>query len=600
MADQHEISNSQSVLSSKAVSVHRTECVKAETTNASQDNLTYNGDEEPELYLRTWLAVAAMFMLNFVHVFALMGPPAVLSYIGTSLNNSIAEPWVPSALSLVQGVLGPIIASASDTFQARKSILVVTCLISFVGAGIAPGSHSIYRVIAAQTLIGFGFASVPLAYCIPSEILPRRWRPLAQAVNNFAALLGATVGPLTIGALTKASNSNGWRTYYWIQMGMWGLTALGIFLGYRPPKRHTRLDHLSFVQKLQQLDLPGSALLTTGLTLFLTGLNLGGGLYSWTNARVLSTLVIGLVILAVFGVWEWKGTTNGILNHEIFKGGKDAGRTFAICLGLMFIEGVMLFSYVIFYPILTTNLFETDPFLVTARLQPHYIASIIATMVYAVWSARLRTIRAPLLAGFALWTAGIIGLSTIQPGQSINSLAFAALSGAGFGAPLILIITGVQLSTPHQVIATATAVTTSCRAIAATVFTAIFIAAFTTRVSVKVPVYVSTAVLEAGLPSTSVDQFMTAFTAKDQEVLAQITGITPEIITVAAAALKQAFADSIRVVYFITIPFGIVACIGCLFLGDMKATMNYHVDAPLEQLRAKSGNDEGAGGGRRA
>lgn len=138
----------------------------------------------------------------------------------------------------------------------------------------------------------------------------------------------------------------------WIQMGIWGLTALGIFLGYRPPKRHTRLDHLSFVQKLQQLDLPGFALLTTGLTLFLTGLNLGGGLYSWTNARVLSTLVIGLVILAVFSVWEWKGTANGMLAHEIFRGGKVAGRTFSICLGLMFIEGIMLFSYVIFFPTL--------------------------------------------------------------------------------------------------------------------------------------------------------------------------------------------------------------------------------------------------------
>lgn len=138
----------------------------------------------------------------------------------------------------------------------------------------------------------------------------------------------------------------------WIQMGIWGLTALCIFAGYRPPKRHTRLDHLSLFQKLQQLDLPGFALLTTGLTLFLTALNLGGALYSWTNARVLSTLIIGLIILAIFGIWEWKGTSTGILNHQLFQGGKAAGRIFAICLGLMFIEGIMIFSYVIFYPIL--------------------------------------------------------------------------------------------------------------------------------------------------------------------------------------------------------------------------------------------------------
>lgn len=135
-------------------------------------------------------------------------------------------------------------------------------------------------------------------------------------------------------------------------MALWGMTATGIFVGYRPPKRHTRLDHLSILQKLRHLDLPGFSLLTTGLTLFLVGLNLGGGLYTWTNARVLSTIIAGLVILIGFGLYEWKGTKTGIMNHELFRGGKSAGRTFAICVSLIFIEGIMLFSYIIFYPVM--------------------------------------------------------------------------------------------------------------------------------------------------------------------------------------------------------------------------------------------------------
>jgi len=135
-------------------------------------------------------------------------------------------------------------------------------------------------------------------------------------------------------------------------MALWGLTALGIFFGYRPPKRHTRLDHLSFMQKLRHLDLPGFGLLTTGLTLFLTGLNLGGGLYAWTNVRVMTTLIVGLVILVGFGLYEWKGTKTGILHHELFRGGRAAGRTFAICVFLIFIEGILLFAYIIFYPVM--------------------------------------------------------------------------------------------------------------------------------------------------------------------------------------------------------------------------------------------------------
>lgn len=36
-------------------------------------------EEEPELHSRTYLAVIALFFLNFVQVYALTGPPAIVS-----------------------------------------------------------------------------------------------------------------------------------------------------------------------------------------------------------------------------------------------------------------------------------------------------------------------------------------------------------------------------------------------------------------------------------------------------------------------------------------------------------------------------------------
>lgn len=44
------------------------------------DNLVYDdNDTEPELHARTYVALSAMFLLNLVQVFALQGPPAVVS-----------------------------------------------------------------------------------------------------------------------------------------------------------------------------------------------------------------------------------------------------------------------------------------------------------------------------------------------------------------------------------------------------------------------------------------------------------------------------------------------------------------------------------------
>ncbi|KAL4806491.1 fungal trichothecene efflux pump [Aspergillus unguis] len=552
-------------------------------------NLSYNDDEEPEFHARTWFALAAMWLLNMVQVFALLGPPSALSYIEADLNSTAAGNWVPNSLSLVQAVFAPLIASISDTFQARKLLLVGASAISFIGAAIAPGSASIYRVIGAQIMIGIGFATVPLAYCIPSEILPRKWRPMAQAGMNIAAVVGATSGPLIIGALTKANPSTGWRKFYWIQMALWGATALGLLFGYTPPKRHTALDHLSLREKVGSIDILGFFLLSAGIALFLAGLNLGGGLFTWTSTPVLATLIIGILVLVVFGVYEWRFTRTGILHHDLFQGGsKHRGRTFAICVGLIFVEGVLLFAYALFYPVMISNLFETDPFLQSVRQIPFWLAAAVGTVLYGTWSTKRKTIRSPMMVGYILLTAGMVGFATIQPDDNQSTWGFAVLAGMGFGAPLILVIVGVQLSTPHHLIATATAATTCSRAAAVAVFSAIASAALNTRLEKYIPEYIASSALQAGLPPDSLDVFIRAITASSPPPgLQDVPGITQSIIDAGYAALKQAYADGLRVVFIIAAPFGVLACIATLFLGDVADVMDYEVEAPVEELRAK-------------
>lgn len=96
----------------------------------------------------------------------------------------------------------------------------------------------------------------------------------------------------------------------------------------------------------------GNGLLTAGLTLFIVGLNLGGGMYAWTNAKTLVTLIIGGLTLIAFGLYEWKGTSTGVLHHELFRGPKSQGRTFSLCVALMFLEGILVFAFVIFFPVM--------------------------------------------------------------------------------------------------------------------------------------------------------------------------------------------------------------------------------------------------------
>jgi hypothetical protein len=78
---------------------------------------------------------------------------------------------------------------------------------------------------------------------------------------------------------------------------------------------------------------------------------MGGGQYPWTAAPVLSTVILGIVGLIAFGLYEWKGTKTGIWTHELFTKSKSL-RTFVVCLILMFVEGVLVYSFILFYPAL--------------------------------------------------------------------------------------------------------------------------------------------------------------------------------------------------------------------------------------------------------
>lgn len=178
-------------------------------------------------------------------------------------------------------------------------------------------------------------------------------------------------------------------------------------------------------------------------------------------------------------------------------------------------------------------------------------------------------------------------MTTVQPGQSTKAIIFDGMAGLGFGAPLILIIAAVQLATPHHLIATATAVVTSSRAVAASSFTAIYGASLTTGIGSKLGPYIAEAAVKAGLPETSVPAFVAAIAGKDTAAIPTIPGVTPAIIGAGVAAAQQALADSFRTIYIIAVPFGALAVVGCFFLGDLSKTMHYRVDAPMEELHSK-------------
>ena len=210
-------------------------------------------------------------------------------------------------------------------------------------------------------------------------------------------------------------------------------------------------------------------------------------------------------------------------------------------------------------------------------------------MVFGFVGTQFRNIKYPLIVGYMIYTAGIAALATINPGDNSSSIGFACLAGLGFGGPLILIFSGVQLSVPHALLATASAVTTSARSVGATVFTAIYSTIVSSNLGKDIPTYVSKAAMTAGLPPSSIGPFIGALTSMNPpDALKQVPGVNATIIQAGEAALKHAYANGLRDVFIIGASLGGLGIFLCFFLGDVKKTMNYHVDAAMEK-RALTG-----------
>lgn len=92
------------------------------------------------------------------------------------------------------------------------------------------------------------------------------------------------------------------------------------FFFYFPPTFHEKFSDRKPVQQLKNLDYIGMALFTVGLFVFLLGLNWGGSAYPWKSAEVISTMVVGGVIIVLFVLWECYGNLKEpLLPIHLFK-----------------------------------------------------------------------------------------------------------------------------------------------------------------------------------------------------------------------------------------------------------------------------------------
>lgn len=426
------------------------------------------------------------------------------------------------------------------------------------------------QAIAGQTISSVSYTGQPILIAVASEILPRKFRPIAQGGLNAAGALGAIVGILGGSALTD-NHLFGWRVYWYIVAGAFFVSTALITVLYRPPPRPLQKS-LTLSEKVARLDWTAYVLLAIGLVLFTMGLSWGNNPYSWASAHVLAPLLVGAAFFAGLIVHQTFIKKDGLIHHDLFK--KD--RNFALALGCFFADGIVFWAANSYYAFQVSVLYETNTMLTGLHFAIAFITAVAFAASVVLISRFTKRLREPIVASFVFFTIFFACMAGTTLSSTKAVWGYPVFLGAGLGWSLTYLVAAAQLSTPPQLIAITSGILLAIRSLGGSVGLAIcklhrlnkkhmltlaVTAIFNSKIS-HLGSNIAAAVLPLGFSPQNLEAFIGALANNEQAVLAKIPGVTPQIIGAGVGALQRTYLQSFRNVWIAAAAISGVTVIG--------------------------------------
>lgn len=227
--------------------------------------------------------------------------------------------------------IAPFVGYITDLLGRRWVAIGGTVFLLISSIVIATGKN-FAAITSGMAIGGIGAGICELsALAGVAEITPVRWRGVSLAMVTFTIL---PFMPTVIYVL-ELEQAGSWRWSFLI-VALWNLVGfIGLVFCYKPPPRHN-VDGLSTGEIIKRIDFVGAFLSIGGVTIFLVGLQAGGYEYPWTSSVVLPPLIIGIVMILLFPVWEVYGAKHPMVPWAIFRG----QRVVALALAIVFIGGM--------------------------------------------------------------------------------------------------------------------------------------------------------------------------------------------------------------------------------------------------------------------
>src|SRR5438552_15945165 len=233
----------------------------------------------------------ALFMVTLDNLVVTTALPVIRKDLHATLQGL---EWTVNAYTLTFAVLLLTGAALGDRFGRRLLFTIGIGLFPAASGGAALAS-SIGALDAARAIQGIGGAIVtPLTLTLLSAAVPAERRGLALGAWGGIGGLAVAIGPLVGGAVVSGLS---WQWIFWLNV------PLGLVL---MPLAWRNLSESRGPSR--RLDLPGLGLASAGLFGIVWGL-VRGNPVGWGSAEVVTSLVAGAVVGALFVLWELRTAT---------------------------------------------------------------------------------------------------------------------------------------------------------------------------------------------------------------------------------------------------------------------------------------------------
>ncbi|KAL2136403.1 hypothetical protein VTI74DRAFT_3837 [Chaetomium olivicolor] len=541
----------------------------------SQESGESEGSHQPKSNFHKWIALTAlagMWSNAQAPLYLYAGAPV---YVYGELGGTEYWVWYITGNLLATAAISPFVGALSD-LMGRRWVAIVGHLIIILGQVICGTAQNMPMFIAGMSLTGIGSGINELT-CLAgtAELVPisRRGYYVAGIVLTILPFL-----PSVMFAQLIAYHST-WR---YIAVVTAGWTFLGLIVtvfGYFPPPRACAKSWKERMDLLKRTDFLGGFLSIVGLAGFEAGLHAGGYQYPWRSAQTLVPLILGVVAISLFVMWEGWGAKYPMVPRNMSK----APRTLWLTMVITFVSGANFFSVLLVWPPEAYNVYGHEPVGVGVRGMPFafgvYAGCVVSLVLLSFFKGHIKSL---IFGASAFMTVGCgcLSLARVDNINLVYLILF--IAGLGVGGITIPVSTVASIICTGDVIATVTALTISIRIVGGAVGYAVYFNVWLNKLIPELGKLIAPACAGLGITNRAeIGEIIHLTSVSLIKEIKQLPGVTDEKWVVIVAAGQQAFANAYPWAYYCSVAFGMVSVIASLFLEDISPWMDDTIVAKM-------------------